>query len=66
MKRVIDSSYKVQGYLQSLNLKDYSSKKKQEAKVKFDEFCANVDKRNQESINEFFPANEDIPEQLSH
>ena len=66
MKRVIDSSYKVQGYLQSLSLKDYSNKKKQEAKVKFDEFCANVYKRNQESINEFFPANEDIPEQLSH
>ena len=66
MKRVIANSYKVQGHLQSLYLKDYSSKKKQEAKVIFNEFCADVDKRNQESINEFFQANEDIPEQLSH
>ena len=51
MKQVIADSYKVQEYLQSLNLKDFSNKKKQEAKVKFDEFCANVNKGNQEAIN---------------
>ena len=67
MKTEIDNTYYAQGYLQSLELKDYSNKKKQEATVKVNEFFANINKRNQESINEFFPANkEDIPEQMSH
>jgi hypothetical protein len=67
MKTEIGNTYHVQGYLQSLGLKDYSNKKKQEATVKVNEFFANINKRNQESIHEFFPANkEDIPEQMSH
>jgi hypothetical protein len=67
MKTKLDDTYDAQGYLQSIELKNYSDKKKQEATVKVNEFFANINKRNQESINEFFPANkEDIPEQMSH
>ena len=63
----LDDAYYVQGLLQSIELKDYSDKKKQEATVKVNEFFANINKLTQESINELLPANkEDIPEQMSH
>ena len=63
----LDDTYEAQGLLQSIELKNYSDKKKQEATVIVNEFFANINKRNQESINELLPANiEDIPEQMSH
>ena len=67
MKTKLDDTFATQSLLQSIELKNYSDKKKQEAQVKVNEFFANINKRNQESINEIFPANkEDIPEQMSH
>ena len=67
MKTEIGNTYEIQGYLQSLELKNYSNKMQQEATRKVNEFIANINKLTQESINEFFPANkEDIPEQMSH
>ena len=63
----LDDTYEAQGLLQSIELKNYSDKKKQEATVIVNEFFANINKLTQESSNEFFPANkEDIPEQMSH
>jgi hypothetical protein len=67
MMTKLDDTYEAQGLLQSIELKNYSDKKKQEATVIVNEFFANINKRNQESINELLPANiEDIPEQMSH
>ena len=57
MMTKLDDAYYVQGLLQSIELKDYSDKKKQEATVKVNEFFANINKLTQESINEFYPAN---------